>query len=287
MFFNGTEYTFNVSPYALQLPLERKSVFVRADFDLGESARISAQGLYADYSVSHQHAPTPMFGVFMPASNPFIPDDLRFLLDSRLDDPGADVEFAKRLSELGPRVSNNKYDVYQATVGVSGEILDGWQYDAYAQVGANDQTDHQTGNALTSRVEELTFAPDGGVALCGGFDPFGLDSISRECADYIAVDASNHASVDQAIVEASLSGPVLAMPTGDLRVVGGAVYKEDKYQYSASPGGQSSSCRTDGRTCRASMLRPTSAATTTTWTSTSRRWCPCSASCGVWSRSRR
>ncbi len=86
------------------------------------------------------------------------------------------------MSELGPRVSNNQYDVYQATVGVSGEILDGWQYDAYVQVGANDQTDHQTGNVLTSRIEELTFAPDGGVSICGGFNPFGLDSISRECA---------------------------------------------------------------------------------------------------------
>ncbi len=234
VFFNEYEYTFNVSPYALQLSLERKSMFVRADFDLGETARVYAQGLYADYSVSVQHAPTPMFGVFLPATNPFIPDDLRFLLDTR-PDPDADVDFAKRLSELGPRVSNNQYEVYQATVGVSGEFVSGWQYDAYVQIGANDQTDHQTGNVLTSRIEELTFALDGGVSICGGFNPFGRGSISRECADYVAVDASNHASVDQAIVEASLSGPLIAMPAGDLRVVLGAFYKEDKYQYSASP----------------------------------------------------
>jgi iron complex outermembrane recepter protein len=235
VFFNEYIYTYNFSPFVgLQAPLERKSVFVRAEFDLGESARVYAQGLYADYSVSLQIAPTPLFDTFLPVTNPFIPDDLRQLLASR-PDPAADIVFAKRLSELGPRVSNNQYDVYQATVGLSGEIFDGWQYDAYVQVGANDQTDHQTGNVLTSRIEELTFAPDGGVSVCGGFNPFGLGSISRECLDYVAVDASNHAAVDQTIVEASLSGPLLAMPAGDLRVALGAFYKEDKYEYSASP----------------------------------------------------
>jgi outer membrane receptor protein involved in Fe transport len=171
----------------------------------------------------------------MPVSNPFIPADLRLLLDSRRPAPAADFSFQKRLSELGPRVANNQYDVYQATLGLSGEVFDDWQYDVYAQVGANDQTNHQTGNVLTSRIEELTYAPDGGVSVCGGFDPFGLGSISPECLDYIAVDASNHASVDQTIVEASLSGPVLALPAGDLRVALGAFYKEDQYEYAASP----------------------------------------------------
>jgi len=73
------------------------------------------------------------------------------------------------------------------------------------------------------------------VSICGGFDPFGLGSISRECLDYIAVDASNHASVDQTIIEASLSGPLLPMPAGDLRVALGTLYKEDRYEYAASP----------------------------------------------------
>ena len=236
VFFNEHLYTYNFSPFvAMQLPLERKSAFVRTEFDLGESASVYAQGLYADYSVRLQAAPTPLFDTFLPVTNPFIPDDLSLLLASR-PKPAADFDIWKRLSELGPRVSDNQSDVYQATVGVSGEIFGGWQYDAYVQVGANDQTDHQTGNVLTSRIEELTFAPDGGVSICaGGFDPFGLGSISRECLDYVAVDASNHESVDQTIVEASLSGPLLAMPAGDLRVALGAIYKEDKYEYTASP----------------------------------------------------
>ena len=87
------------------------------------------------------------------------------------------------------------------------------------QAGANDQTETQSGSALISKIEDLTFAPDGGKAICGGFNPFGVGSISAECAAYIAAGASNRASVDQTIIEASLNGPLLQLPAGELRVV--------------------------------------------------------------------
>jgi outer membrane receptor protein involved in Fe transport len=235
VFYNDYAYTYNFGPVnALQLPLDRKNAFVRAEYELGDAAKIYVQGLYSDYSVSAQLAPTPLFDTLLPATNPYISDDLRLLLDSR-PNPAANVNFQKRLSELGPRLGEYEYDVYQVTLGLSGSVFDDWTYDAYAQIGANDQTNLQTGNVLTSRIEELTFAPDGGVSVCGGFDPFGLESISPECLEYIAVDASNHAVVDQTIAEVSLSGPVLSLPAGDLRLAVGAFYKEDRYEYTASP----------------------------------------------------
>ena len=67
------------------------------------------------------------------------------------------------------------------------------------------------------------------------------------------------------------------MPAGDLRVALGAFYKEDKYEYAASPVASVFLPAPDGlsgRTSRASMRRTTSAATTTTSTSTSRLLVP-------------
>jgi outer membrane receptor protein involved in Fe transport len=234
--FNDSVYSYNFAPpNALQLPLERNSAFARAEFELTDSARVYAQGLYSDYSVTTQLAPAALFsGVLIPVDNPYVPEDLKRLLDSR-PDPSGDIEFYKRLSELGPRIMEDTYDVYQLTLGLSGTIFGDWEYDAYVQQGANDRENRQTGNVLLSRAEELTFAPDGGESICGGFDPFGLGSISPECLDYISVAASNHASVDQAIVEASLSGPLLELPAGELRAAFGIFYKEDKYQYVSSP----------------------------------------------------
>ena len=49
---------------------------MRADFELGDSARVYAQGLYSDYSATAQLAATPVMNVFMPVDNPFVPDDL-------------------------------------------------------------------------------------------------------------------------------------------------------------------------------------------------------------------
>jgi outer membrane receptor protein involved in Fe transport len=236
LFFNDRFYGYNFAPVNyLQLPLERASAFARASFEFSEAAELYAQGLYADYTADSQLAPTAtFFGVLMPPTNPFIPPDLQLLLDSRAE-PTTAFELDKRLSELGPRIKSVQYDVYQATLGLRGEVFDGWSYDAYLQIGANEQTDTQSGNALNSRIEELTFAPDGGEAICGGFNPFGLGSISGECAAYIAVDATNRAGVDQTILEASLSGPLLELPAGALRAAFGVFYKKDEYFYSADP----------------------------------------------------
>jgi iron complex outermembrane recepter protein len=233
---NAYSYRYNFAPTnALQLPLERSSAFTRAEFELGDTARIFLQGLYTDYSATQQIAPNAVFEVYMPVDNPFIPDDLKVLLDSRPENPDADIWLAKRLSEMGPRRTISDYDVYQVTLGLTGSVLDGWKYEAYVQAGANDRMESLAGAALTSRIEELTYAPDGGVSICGGFDWFGRGSISRECLDYIAVDVANHETFDQGIAEVSFSGAPLALPAGDLRVVLGVFYKQDRYEYAASP----------------------------------------------------
>jgi outer membrane receptor protein involved in Fe transport len=228
-------YSYNYAPdNALQLPLERASAFLRAEFEVSEALRFELQGLYADYSVTQQLAPAPVMGVFVPVDNPFVPADLKFLLDSRID-PTAPFTFDKRLSETGPRTGRNQNDVYQVTLGVSGDIGAAWSYEGYVQVGGNEQENFQTGNVLTSRMEELTFAADGGVSICGGFDPFGKGSISAECLDYIKVDASNEAAVDQTLAEVSATGPVFTLPAGDAVAAFGVFYKRDEYRYAASP----------------------------------------------------
>ncbi len=82
-FFDGVTYTYNYAPdNALQLPLDRKSFFGRAGFDLNEHATLFADLLYADYSVARQLAPTPAMTVFIPPTNPYIPADLATLLRS-------------------------------------------------------------------------------------------------------------------------------------------------------------------------------------------------------------
>jgi outer membrane receptor protein involved in Fe transport len=231
--FNDRSYSYNFAPpSALLLPLERTTGFLNGTFEFGPSVEAYLQALYGDYSVKVQAAPTPLGNVFMPATNPFIPADLKALLDTRAT-PSARVAWAKRVSEVGPRIQDNQYDTLQVTAGLRGDVLDDWKYDAYVQFGESDQEKQQTGNVRRSKVEELTYAADGGVALCGGFDPFGLNSISDECVDYISVDSVAKATVKQSIAEVSLSGPIFELPAGSVDAVFGVFYKKDEYKFRA------------------------------------------------------
>ena len=228
-FLHGYNYASFV---ALQMPLTRQSAYASANFHLTDAVELYASGIFADYTVKTQVAPVPLQNVVMPPTNPFIPADLKLLLDSR-PDPDAVFDFAKRLSERGPRVHENNYDMHQLTAGARGRLPDGWDLDAYVQYGASSQFKYQTGNVSRSRVEELTFAPDGGVSICGGFNPFGKGSVLPTCADYIAVDAGINADVQQWIAEATARGSPVALPAGELRMALGIQYRSDAYKFRA------------------------------------------------------
>jgi outer membrane receptor protein involved in Fe transport len=235
LLFNDRNYTYNFGPWNyLQLPLERVSAFARASLEVGSAAEIYGQALYADYTADTALAPTPAVWVYVPVTNPYLPADLRLLFESR-PDPAADVEVAKRLVELGPRVASNEHDVFQGTIGLRGQVFGDWSYDAYVQAGSYDSTESQSGNALRSRIHELTYAADGGLSACGGLRLFGPDSVSRECADYIAFGGTNRAGFDQTIAEVSFSGTAASLPAGDLMMALGVMYKRDEYFYRADP----------------------------------------------------
>jgi iron complex outermembrane recepter protein len=221
-------------PNALQLPLERTSAFGRLSYNFSNSLRLYADGLFGDYLVSQQLAPAPVQFVFMPRSNPYIPTDLALLLDSR-PNPDAVVQWFKRISELGPRISDNDYSVYQGTLGIDGFLTDTWHFNGYAQYGETRQTRRQSGNALRSRIEELTFAPDGGLSACGGFDVFGAGAISAGCAEYVAVDGLDKTDLEQFIAEFSVEGPLANLPAGELRAAFGVLHKRDEFSYAADP----------------------------------------------------
>lgn len=224
-------YSYNTAAtYALQMPLERLSGFLAASYGVGDASEAYLQALLADYTVDTQVAPTPLQEVYMPVSNPYVPADLALLLASR-ESPDDPFRFGKRMTVLGSRRQQNQYDTYQVVAGLRGKVLVDWSYDAYVQVGRSDQTKKQSANVSRSRVMELTFAPDGGAAICGGFNPFGLDSISRDCADYVAVDASNRATFKETIVEATMSGPVMTLPAGEMRAAVGLMYRDQSYQF--------------------------------------------------------
>ena len=216
------------------MPLERTSGFLRGTFEVTESLELYTQALYSSYHVERHLAPADIAIALIPATNPFIPPDFAMLLASRGVDAAAPYPYFRRASEVGPRSARNERDVLQVTAGARGQFGPKWTFDIYAQYGANDRTELQTNNVSLSKVQDLTFAPDGGASICaGGFNPYLAGSLSSECAHYIAVDGSNSIKLRQSLAEASITGPVIALPAGDLSVAIGFFYKRDEFDYDA------------------------------------------------------
>jgi len=224
-------YGYNFAPWqALQMPLERVSAFGSAAFEINEDVEAYATGLYADYTVDTQAAPPVLLGVFAPVTNPYIPPDLALMLAAR-EDPEASVDIGKRMSTLGPRDQENHTRMYQIVGGVRGILAGDWTYDLYAQFGDVDQTRRRDGEVRRSLAFELLHAPDGGVSICGGFDVFGPGSIQQGCADYVRTDVEDQVESRETIVEATFTGSPIELPSGPLRVVLGAAYRDHEFSY--------------------------------------------------------
>lgn len=245
---NPATYTYNYAPpNYLQLPLERKSFFGRAGFDVNEGTEVYSQVLWADYQADQALAPTPMTGVYVRPDNPNVPADLQTLLASR-PDPDAPFNFRKRMIETGPRIASNNYEVVQVLAGIKGDLTfdfaEDWTYDVYGSWGNVENTEQQLGNVSRSAFEMLTLGPDfdidepldpsfdHGASQCGAaINPFGIGSISPECAAFVHRSATNQTTVRQIVGEAFVTGPLFEMPAGDVQTAMGVMFKRDEYDF--------------------------------------------------------
>ncbi|MGA0606919.1 TonB-dependent receptor plug domain-containing protein [Phenylobacterium sp. VNQ135] len=237
--FSAASYTFNSADYRyLFLPLERISLFANGRYDLTDRIEAYGTASYVTYDVSRQLGPAsasdgafPGPDIVVPVTNPFIPQDLRTLLASRAN-PTAEFYPRRAFSEVGGRLSENTYETLQLVGGLRGDLgFNDWKWDVYASYGRMDHTEDQHGNVSRAAMRQLTFAPDGGVAICGGFDIFGAGQVSPGCAAYIAREVKNDTEIQQQVYEANLTGTLFALPTGDLKFAAGAQYRKDEFDY--------------------------------------------------------
>jgi outer membrane receptor protein involved in Fe transport len=255
----------------LVLPLERKSAFLTANYEINPAFDVFVQGGYTDYSSATALAPTPVStgivnpantaasglnarsplvsvggrvtGFIVPVTNPFISPDLAGLLATRTgDDPNVagvgaaeGVRIGYRFLGTGLREQQLDNRVIQGLAGLRGEFAPGWRYEAYYSWGETTIDQRATGNVNVQRVQELLEAPDGGVSLCeGGFNPFGIQPFSADCVDYVDEVGVTKTVFTQKVAQAYVSGELTDLPGGPLGVVLGV--EQRKFKYSFDPG---------------------------------------------------
>ena len=179
-------------------------------------------------------AGTGQTGFLVPATNPFIPADLKAILASRAD-PNAPFIFNKRFADLGFRNSDNENTTWQFLTGFKGDIPYFKQfdlsYDVYASYGRTERVETQTGNVQHSAVRQLLESPTGSVGSCTGYNPFGSIPISTACKAFISPVTKNLVNYTQRNVEANIQGKLFDLPAGELRFAAGADYRQDRASF--------------------------------------------------------
>lgn len=235
---NGTQsnpyyQSFN-QQFFLQIPSDRYSAGLLADFEISPAFQVYGRFHYLKSTVLRQIAPFELT-TSIPVTNPFIPASLRTLLASR-PNPNATFTLSRALGELGPRTLRYDSDLYQGVLGVRGAIGGDWSYDVYVSHGRVDRTDTGGGAFRVAELTQLITAADGGASRCaGGFNPFGLNTISRACIDYINYNPVATTQARQTVVDGTISGSLFSLPAGAVKVAVGATYREERFQSIADP----------------------------------------------------
>ena len=265
-------YSYNFDAVnLLVLPLERRSFNGKLDYRLDSGIEVFARLAYTRYQSATALAPTPTGGatvrppsevrfgnvgsalvapgraptnLIVPVTNPFIPADLRTLLNSRTGDninfvgSGASEPFQMswRSLPLGLRQETNTNNVVQYMGGAKGPIKGTWNWEAYVSEGRTKIETAQTGNVNAQRLNDALAAADGGASLCaGGINIFGRQPLSSACVAYLAVPTFQAITFEQQIGQAFFSGDITDLPAGPLSAVVGAEYRNFSYDF--DPGG--------------------------------------------------
>ena len=244
----GPFTAFNFNPYnVFQTPFQRFNIFGQANYEVADGVEVYSRGLFSKNTVDTIIAPSGMFQslVSIPVSNPFLPAAARatFCANNDFDavTPGIQTltpaqcgaaatafnptdpnyrEFStqilRRATEVGPRISDFRTQIFDYRLGVRGGITDSINYDVFGSYGESDQLATVRNFTLNSRFRQglLTTRNADGTFSCqdtsNGCVPvniFGAEgSITPEMARFLTADSTVSIRTSLAQARATVSG---------------------------------------------------------------------------------
>ncbi|MDP2284639.1 MAG: TonB-dependent receptor [Pseudohongiella sp.] len=233
-------FSYNFEPAnILVLPMERWNMYSSFEVDVSEHFQPYGRFTFTNYNALQELAPTPAGGTTgftVPVTNPFLTPQIKTLLATRAN-PTAPFAFAKRFNSLGGRTGFNTHDVMQVVTGTRGLITGSWNYNVYASYGRSTNNEVQGGNVRRDRTQALLDAADGGASLCaGGLNMFGAAAISSACQAYISLEAKNLTTIEQEIIEGTVTGNLFEIPAGMVQAAFGLGARSLSYDFKPDGG---------------------------------------------------
>jgi outer membrane receptor protein involved in Fe transport len=244
--FNDPEDLYNYQPVNyLQVPLERYSAGLFANYELDSGFEVYLESTFADNSGRAELAPVPAFGSFsFTSDNPiYTPETRAMLIDGYEVAPGvANAFIGRRMVEIGPRIVETENDYWRTAVGVRGTLTGSWDIDAWATYTVSDEKEFLLNDVFFSRVEQgLNVDPVTGQCLdpsngCQPVDLFGPDRMSPEAADFLRVPPFvNVTERNQKLAAVVVTGTPFDGWAGPVDIAVGLEWRSDEVDFEADP----------------------------------------------------
>ena len=243
--FLDPEDRYNYAPVNyLQVPLERYSGGIFANYDLTDRAEIYTELTYSHNFNRQNLAPVPFVaGLVVNLDNPVLSDATRQLFADNLFPVGPNEVLGfmgRRMLDGGARIIDNTNEYSRAVVGVRGELTDTWDYDAWFIYNKSEIEQDLLNAFLFSRfqqgllVDPVTgqcFDPSNG---CVPVDIFGPGSLSEEAVEFLRAPVLiNPISRTQQAFSAFVRGELFATWAGPIQTAFGVEWRSDEGSFKA------------------------------------------------------
>ncbi len=255
---------FNFNPFNYyQTPQERYGATAIGYYELADNVEAYGRIIYSSTNVTQQIAPSGIFGnsYFVPLANPFLTAQAQTTLINAANaarvggtlpatswrdlntngvvDAADDLSLVirRRTGELGARSSTYDNNMFQFTLGLRGEFMDNWNWNAYLQKGKVDRTEIRAGYTNTTNFGNALNAVSTTSCRVGGsgcvpINVFGAyGTITPAMAAYSSATGILVETYEQTVFNASVNGELSALrsPWASQSVVAslGVEYREE------------------------------------------------------------
>jgi iron complex outermembrane receptor protein len=243
--FNPQQDLWNFAPVNyLQIPLKRKTVGLLGHFDLSEQFEIYYEASHNLNEISQNLAPAPLRNsLFTNVNNPlWTPETQAMLAQAQMPNGNVRMTYLGRLTDLGNRILDTEKQYQRLLGGVRGEIVAGWDFDAWMIYTTADEETRILNSSSLARLQQALLVdpltrqctnPAGG---CVPADIFGANRISPEAVDFLRWQPLvNTTEREQSLASVVVTGSPLELWSGPLDMAFGLEWRRDAVNYDADP----------------------------------------------------
>lgn len=273
--YNSATDSYNFAPVNyVQTPQERFSVTSLANYEIKPGLTAYAKGNFVNSQVTSQLAPTPAGGRtfrFTLDNNPFLSASAKAALNTLGSSTAYSVpasspwvagtytdvdannngiydtvtgSFSRRLTEVGPRVSQYNFSAFQIQLGLKGDIaaINGG-FDTYFQYGNTHGSNSLLGDTSLAKIQQgllLNAAGTGCADPSNGCVPvnlFGQGNISKAAVEFIKTRINSSQDYKQLFAGFTFNGDtanLFSLPAGPIGFAVGGEYRAEDFSFNPS-----------------------------------------------------